>query len=109
MTKPKLSGGFVSFIALLILLPQSVSAASGKTFADWVNNDIVYFADKYVLPLLYALLFLLFIFGMFRYFFTGGEENREQGKYFALWSVIAIVAVFAIWGVVNILLNVLTF
>ena len=91
----------------LFSVPGAVNAAT--TFKDWVETDITRLVDSYILPLLYAILFLLFIFGMFRYFFTGGEENREQGKYFALWSLIAMVAVFAIWGIINILLNVLTF
>lgn len=93
--------------AVSLILPLGASAAT--TFADWVNNDVTHLVDAYVMPFLYAILFLLFIFGMFRYFFTGGEENREKGKVFALWSIITMVAVFAVWGVVHLLLNILTF
>lgn len=81
--------------------------ASGHTFADVVNNGIVPFFDKFVIPLLYAVMFLLFMFGMVRYFFTGGEENREKGKQFVVWGMIGMAAVFSIWGVVNLLLSVL--
>ena len=63
--------------------------------------------DTFIIPLLYALIFLLFIFGVFRYFFTGGEENREKGKQFVVWSLIGMVAVFSVWGVVNLLLSTL--
>ena len=94
----------VTFVSPLAAL------AAGTTFAGWVNGGLVPFVDNYVIKLLYAVLFLLFIFGVFRYFFVGSnEEQREQGKKFLLWSVIALVAVFSVWGVVNLLLNVLTF
>lgn len=92
-------------IGAVAIYPTHAFAA--KTFAEVVNTGVVPFFDSYVIPLLYALLFLLFIFGMFRYFFTGGDENREKGKYFALWAIIGMVAVFSVWGVVNLLLNVL--
>lgn len=89
----------------LASLPAHVYAS--QTFADVVNTGIVPLFDHFVIPLLYAVLFLLFVFGIMRYFFTGGEENREKGKQFALWGVIGMVAVFGVWGVVNILLGLL--
>lgn len=92
----------------LSLLPHTVHAA--RTFAEVVDGgqgSIVSYFDSYVIPLLYAVMFLLFMFGMVRYFFTGGEENREKGKQFVLWGMVGMVAVFSIWGVVNLLLSVL--
>jgi hypothetical protein len=96
---------FLSFALLIAIYPSHALAA--KTFADVVNTGIVPFFDRFVIPLLYAILFLLFMFGMVRYFFTGGEENREKGKAFVLWAIVGMVAVFSVWGVVNLLLNVL--
>lgn len=84
------------------------AAKPGKTFADVVDKSIVPLFDHFVIPLLYAILFLLFMFGMVRYFFFGGEENREKGKSFVVWGLIGMVAVFSVWGVVNLLLSVLT-
>lgn len=84
----------------------TASKRTGPTFADFVNT-LVGFVDTYVMPLLYSLAFLFFIFGMFRYFFTGGEENREKGKAFALWAIIGMVVLFSVWGLVNLLLTAL--
>lgn len=86
--------------------PHSARAATASTFEEVVNLRIVPFFDHFVIPLLYAVMFLLFMFGMVRYFFTGGEENREKGKQFVLWSLVGMVAVFGIWAVVNLLLSV---
>ncbi|MDB5195093.1 MAG: hypothetical protein JWO84_277 [Parcubacteria group bacterium] len=75
------------------------------TFADLVNGHIVPFVDTAVIPLLYVLAFLFFVAGVARYFFTGGEENRQKGKAFVLWGLIGMVAIFGIWGIVRLLLT----
>lgn len=77
----------------------------GMTFADIVNDRIVPFVDGAVIPLLYVLAFLFFVIGVARYFFTGGEENRQKGKAFVLWGLIGMVAIFGVWGVVHLLLS----
>lgn len=77
---------------------------TGPTFAQ-VTTSIITFVDQYVAPLLYALAFLFFIFGMFRFFFTGGEESRSQGRQFAVWSLIALGVMFSVWGLVHVLLS----
>lgn len=92
---------------LYVLMPRAAHAA-GTTFASWTES-VVAFVDSSVIPVLYALLFLLFVFGIFRYFFTGGEENRQQGRSFLLWTIIGFVAVFSVWGIVNLLLSALSF
>ena len=102
--RTRLSLGIASLVAF-IAIPRPTFAA--RTFADVVSGDggIVYFFDTYIIPLMYALMFLFFVFGVFRYFFTGGEENRATGRVFVLWSLIGMVAVFSVWGVVNLLLS----
>ncbi|MEK7602134.1 MAG: hypothetical protein AAB472_01455 [Patescibacteria group bacterium] len=92
---------------LFVLIPLHSAFAATPTFEEWVNNTAVGFVDSYVIPLLYAVAFLVFMFGAFRYFFTGGEENREKGRAFLLWSIIGMVAIFSVWGVVNLLLTAL--
>lgn len=80
--------------------------ATGETFAQVVDH-IVVFVDVYLIPLLYSLAFLLFLVGLLRFFFTGGEENRKKGKTFLLWGLIAFVVLFGLWGMVNLLLSIL--
>ena len=85
--------------------PTGSTAGSGTTFADVVNSNIVPFFDLAVIPLFYALAFLFFLVGLVRYFFTGGEENREKGRAFALWGLIAMALIFSIWGIVKLLVS----
>lgn len=77
------------------------------SFKELVNTVIVPFFDTGVIPLLYALAFILFLIGIVRYFFMGGEEAREKGKTFILWGVIGFVVIFSIWGIVRLLLGTL--
>lgn len=96
------------FLAFAFVGNPLPTFAAGKTFAQVVDTGIVPFFDNTVIPLLYAIMFLFFIFGVFRYFFTGGDENRQKGRVFVIWSLVGMVAVFSVWGVVNLLLSTLS-
>ncbi len=76
------------------------------TFAQLVNS-IVKLVDTAVMPLLYALAFILFLIGMVRFFFMGGEEARQKGRVFMLWGIIGFVVLFGVWGIVRLFLEVL--
>lgn len=76
------------------------------TFAQLVDS-LVKLVDVAVMPLLYALAFILFLIGMVRFFFMGGEEARQKGRMFMLWGIIGFVVLFSVWGIVRLLLEVL--
>ncbi|MEK7201442.1 MAG: hypothetical protein AAB737_02300 [Patescibacteria group bacterium] len=76
------------------------------TFAQLVDS-LVKVVDTAVMPLLYALAFLLFLIGMVRFFFMEGEEGRQKGRVFMLWGMIGFVVLFGVWGIVRLLLSVL--
>ena len=73
------------------------------TFAQVVDK-LISFANNSLIPLLFALAFLFFLVGLVRFFFSGGDENREKGRQFVLWGIIGFVVLFSIWGIVNLLL-----
>ncbi len=77
------------------------------TFASFVDGKIVPLIDGSIVPLMYALAFLFFLFGVARFFFADSEENREKGKKFAFWGIIAFVVLFSVWGLVKLLLSVI--
>lgn len=72
---------------------------------------IIGFIDAVLVPLIFTLAFVAFIWGVFRYFIAGGadKEKREEGRKFVLWSVIGFVVMFSIWGIVSLLINSLGF
>jgi hypothetical protein len=94
---------FLPALALLIL-PASAHAASFREFTD----GLVALVNTSVVPLIYALAFLVFMIGMVRYFFLEqGEEGREKGKQLMLWGIIGFVVMFSVWGIVRLLMTVL--
>jgi FtsH-binding integral membrane protein len=78
------------------------------SFNQFVNGYVVGAVDGYIMPLLYALAFLFFIFGIARLFFSDNDEKRKEGRSFALWGIIGLVVMFAVWGIVKIFLRILT-
>lgn len=82
------------------------------TFAQFVGSGstgIVGALNTIVVPVIFALAFAVFIWGIFKYFFFDGVngEKREEGRSFAIWGVLGMVVLFSVWGVVNILLSTL--
>jgi len=91
-----------AILALLtvLLIPLTAHAASLKE----LQEKIVEFVNASIIPLFYTLAFLLFVIGMVRFFFLGGEEGREKGRQFMLWGIIGFVVMFSVWGIVRLLL-----
>jgi hypothetical protein len=67
--------------------------------------------NNYIVPVVFAVAFLMFLIGVYRYFIAGGasEEKVQEGQKFVLWSVIGFVIMFSIWGLVNLFINTLGF
>ncbi|HYF29210.1 MAG TPA: hypothetical protein VEA36_02505 [Candidatus Paceibacterota bacterium] len=74
------------------------------SFRELVDGTIVPIIDGAVIPLLYALAFIMFLVGIVRYFFFEGEESREKGKQLVLWGIIGFVVISTLWGIVKLLL-----
>ena len=78
------------------------------TFANWVNG-IIGALNTIVVPIIFALAFISFLWGVVNYFFLhpGDESKRAEGRQFVLWGLLGMVVLFSVWGVVNILLSTL--
>ena len=65
--------------------------------------DVLDFIDYILVPLVFAVALVTFLFGMFRYFILGGgnEDDRKKGKQLMIWSITAFVIMVSIWGIVN--------
>ncbi len=82
------------------------------TFAQYVGSGstgIIGIMNTVIVPVIFALTLLVFIWGVLKYFFiSGGEEGkREEGRQFILWGIIGMVVLFSVWGFVNLLLSTL--
>jgi hypothetical protein len=54
---------------------------------------------------LFAIATIVFVYGVVK--FIGNEESaeKEDGKQFMLWGVIALAVMFSVWGLVRIFNN----
>jgi len=61
---------------------------------------------KSIVPFLFSLATVAFIWGIIQYFLNPeNEENRKKGKSFMLWGIIALFVMISMWGLVGVLSN----
>jgi hypothetical protein len=65
------------------------------------------FIDSVLVPLVFALAFITFLWGVYTYFIAGAasDEQRETGRKFVMWSVIAFVVMLSLGGIIMVLQN----
>lgn len=76
-----------------------------------VIQEILGFVDGTLVPLIFAIAFIVFIWGVFVYFIQGGanEEKQKEGKKFVFYALIGFVLMISLWGIVNLLVGTLGF
>ena len=82
------------------------------TFKDFVGNSscgLIGAMNTIVVPVIFALAFLVFVFGVVKHYFLNGDDegSRESGRQFIFWGILGMVVLFSVWGLVNILLSTL--
>lgn len=73
------------------------------------SNGVINFINYILVPILMAVAFIVFLWGIYKYFILGAadEKNREDGRQFALWGIIGFVIILSLWGIVNIFMGTL--
>ncbi|MFA5998005.1 MAG: hypothetical protein WC814_01270 [Candidatus Paceibacterota bacterium] len=82
------------------------------TFAQFIGSGstgIIGIINTIIIPLIFALAFLVFIWGVLKYFIfsIGDEGKRSEGRQFVLWGILGMVVLLSVWGFVNIVLSTL--
>jgi len=69
------------------------------SFITFINNVLV--------PLVFAIAFIVFIWGVFRYMIAGAAdpEKRRNGTQLIMYSVIGFAVMISVWGLVNLLVG----
>lgn len=93
-----------SALSATLVLPMLASAATitsisgvGSFIIDTINNVFV--------PVLFAISFVVFLWGAFKTFILGASDDKKRadGKMQMLYSLIGFFVMISIWGLVNIL------
>ena len=83
-----------------------VSFAAINNVAD-VGSFIINTINGVIVPVLFAVAFIVFLWGAFTTFILGASEGakKEEGKNLTLYGLIGFFVMISIWGLVNILTN----
>ena len=89
--------------------PQASSAqlsqCSSITFLSlldiliWIKCVIV----VVIIPMIFVLAFLFFLWGVFRFVAAADSTKKEEGKKFILWGLIGLFVMTSVWGIIKIL------
>ncbi len=91
------------FISVALFLPMLTFAVGEFKEATDLVTGLIKFMNGTLIPAIFALAFLVFIWGMFKAFILGGsdEEKQGEGKQLILYAVIGFVVMISLWGIVN--------
>ena len=97
----------VAFAAFALPL---VSFAAINNISD-VGSFIINTINNILVPVLFAVAFIVFLWGAFETFILGAssEETKEKGKNLMLWGLIGFFVMVSVWGLVNILTGTISF
>lgn len=98
-----------SGIAVALAAPL-VSLAAVSNISD-VGSFIINTINNVLVPVIFAVAFIVFVWGAFNTFILGhaSEEVKEKGKNLMLWGLIGFFVMVSVWGLVNILTGTVSF
>ncbi len=97
-------------LTTLLALPL-LTFAQALTSVQSVGQFVINMINTVAVPVLFAVAFVVFIFGIFQYFILAGgdEEKRANGRSLMLYGIIGFFLMVSVWGLVNILVGTFSF
>ncbi len=101
---------YISFVSLAAFYPMIASAGTiplcplgaNPQFLD-LSVFVVCNINKGVIPLIFALALVMFVWGVTQYVINSSDEaKKEKGRQFMLWGIIALTVMVGVWGLVHI-------
>ena len=68
------------------------------------TGNILYIINAFLVPVLIAIAFITFLWGVYKYFILGAtnDTERQTGRQFVLWGIIGFIVILSVWGLVAI-------
>ncbi|MHB0865436.1 MAG: hypothetical protein ACYC1Y_00810 [Minisyncoccota bacterium] len=81
--------------------------ACGSNNICQVASTILYIINFVLVPLLFAIAFIVFLYGITKaYIFSHGDPTEVgKGHRLILWGIVAFVVMISLWGLVNVVAN----
>lgn len=95
---------YIHTLTTLLALTPTLALAQTRNIQTLFAN-IAQFLGDVILPFLWGIAFLMFVWNAIRYFVFEGasEDGRDKAKSLMIWGVTAFVFVSIFWGIVNML------
>lgn len=95
----------VSFCAPFLAAAQGINMGAITPYSD----SIISIINTVLVPVLIAVAFIVFLYGVYKYFIFGAaeEKSREEGRQWVMWGIIGFVVILSVWGLVNIVISTL--
>ncbi len=97
-------------LPFLLCVPVIAFAQTSGTGGNFTEVEdfftlVLNFINGTLVPLVFAIAFLVFIWGVVKFFILGGgdETKRSEGKQLMIWGIIGFVVMVSLWGIVNLL------
>ncbi len=107
MQRFKLFVGSTSALLLTPFLASAQLATGGGDLGPFQNllENILIFTNNVLIPFIIGIGFLVFVWGMFKYFIVGGanDDAKESGKSLMIYATLGFLLIIVFWGVVNLL------
>ncbi len=99
------------FALPLVSFAQFAQPVSNVRNLSEVGSLIINTINNVIVPVLFAIAFIVFLWGAFSTFILGAnsEEVKEKGRNLMLWGLIGFFVMVSIWGLVNILTGTVRF
>jgi NADH:ubiquinone oxidoreductase subunit 2 (subunit N) len=96
----------IATIVTAFTLP-ALAFAQAITSIQSGGDFIINIINTIAVPVLFAIAFIVFIFGIFQYFILskGNEEKQGEARSLMLYGLIGFFLMVSVWGLVNILIG----
>jgi len=99
-----------STVIAVLAFPLVSFAATVSNLSD-VGTFIINTINNIIVPVVFAVAFIVFLWGAFQTFILGAnsEEVKSKGKNLMLWGLIGFFVMVSVWGLVNLLTGTISF
>jgi hypothetical protein len=98
-----LAAGSAAYLIPVLVFAKTNTACATATAICSVASTVLYLINDVAVPVIFALAFIVFIWGVFKaYILSGGDATAvSDGHRLILWGIIGFVVMISLWGLVN--------
>lgn len=99
-----------AFISASLTLPFLAFAQSINSIQS-AGQFIITLINTVAVPVIFAIAFIVFIWGVFQYFVLSGgnEEKQADARNLMIYGIVGLFVMASVWGLVNILIGTFNF